>query len=97
MDSTCIAQSNGDYFSTLPSQPPKMNRLQRLPNTYCQQKSSNALFAFDQFLMALLKSTMNLKHKEKKAGIRVTISAPMLRHSVATHLLEKGTDYKTLK
>jgi len=46
--------------------------------------------------MVLLKSTMNLKHKEKKAGIRLTISAPMLRYSVATHLLEKGTDYKTL-
>ena len=55
MQSTRIAQSDGDYFSTLPSQPPKMNRLQRLPNTYCKQKSSKALFAFDQFLMVLLK------------------------------------------
>ena len=53
MDSTRIAQSNGDYFSTLPSQPPKMNRLQRFPNTYCQQKSSKALFAFEQFFMVL--------------------------------------------
>ena len=38
-----------------------------------------------------------LKHNAKKAGISVNISAHMLQHSFATHLLDNGTDIRFIQ
>ncbi len=72
-----------------------------LENYYrmCQPKPANYLFEGDEPGKPFsTRSAQNIFHNAKiKAGISKTISFHGLRHSFATHMLEKGVDVKYIK
>jgi site-specific recombinase XerD len=67
-------------------------------NIYLQNENSTTAFLLGNQGKRLNASSINkrLKHLAKQAGLRQRIYAHLLRHSIATHLLQSGMDLESI-